>query len=118
MSYPKNGHYTQVLWRATEYVGCGEASIPVKANRGLRRNNNRPGRGKNKRPNKTKANKGGKRGKNDKNEGKGDSSGKGDGNNVQSKTGKGQVTGGFQCHIQVCRYARYVLIHCTCVFAL
>ncbi|KAL9180008.1 hypothetical protein ACHAXT_007978 [Thalassiosira profunda] len=24
--YPQNGHLTQVLWRATEYVGCGEAS--------------------------------------------------------------------------------------------
>ncbi len=24
-SYPSNGHMTQVLWRATEYVGCGEA---------------------------------------------------------------------------------------------
>ena len=26
--YPANGHYTQALWRATEYVGCGEASKP------------------------------------------------------------------------------------------
>jgi len=23
--YPKNAHYTQVVWRATQYVGCGEA---------------------------------------------------------------------------------------------
>ena len=25
MGYPDNGHMTQCLWRATEYVGCGEA---------------------------------------------------------------------------------------------
>lgn len=25
MGYPDNGHMTQVLWRATLYVGCGEA---------------------------------------------------------------------------------------------
>lgn len=24
-SYPKNAHYTQVVWRATQYVGCGES---------------------------------------------------------------------------------------------
>ena len=24
--YPQNGHLTQVVWRATKYVGCGEAS--------------------------------------------------------------------------------------------
>lgn len=24
--YPENGHLTQVLWRATKYVGCAEAS--------------------------------------------------------------------------------------------
>lgn len=24
--YPDCGHMTQALWRATEYVGCGEAS--------------------------------------------------------------------------------------------
>ncbi|KAL3791119.1 hypothetical protein ACHAW5_004537 [Stephanodiscus triporus] len=24
-SYPKNAHMTQVVWRATQYVGCGEA---------------------------------------------------------------------------------------------
>ena len=26
--YPKNSHLTQVLWRATKYVGCAEASKP------------------------------------------------------------------------------------------
>eukprot|EP00584_Thalassiosira_punctigera_P019946 CAMPEP_0172571812 /NCGR_PEP_ID=MMETSP1067-20121228/132666_1 /TAXON_ID=265564 ORGANISM="Thalassiosira punctigera, Strain Tpunct2005C2" /NCGR_SAMPLE_ID=MMETSP1067 /ASSEMBLY_ACC=CAM_ASM_000444 /LENGTH=387 /DNA_ID=CAMNT_0013364225 /DNA_START=182 /DNA_END=1345 /DNA_ORIENTATION=- len=26
--YPANGHLTQVLWRATKYVGCGDASWP------------------------------------------------------------------------------------------
>lgn len=25
-SFPSNGHYTQVGWRATEYLGCGQAS--------------------------------------------------------------------------------------------
>lgn len=25
LSYPANGHMTQVVWRATRYVGCGEA---------------------------------------------------------------------------------------------
>jgi len=25
VGYPENGHMTQALWRATEYVGCGEA---------------------------------------------------------------------------------------------
>lgn len=24
-AYPKNAHYTQVVWRATQYVGCGES---------------------------------------------------------------------------------------------
>lgn len=24
-NYPKNAHYTQVVWRATQYVGCGES---------------------------------------------------------------------------------------------
>eukprot|EP00568_Trieres_chinensis_P018000 CAMPEP_0183327354 /NCGR_PEP_ID=MMETSP0160_2-20130417/83718_1 /TAXON_ID=2839 ORGANISM="Odontella Sinensis, Strain Grunow 1884" /NCGR_SAMPLE_ID=MMETSP0160_2 /ASSEMBLY_ACC=CAM_ASM_000250 /LENGTH=392 /DNA_ID=CAMNT_0025495479 /DNA_START=135 /DNA_END=1316 /DNA_ORIENTATION=+ len=24
--YPVNGHFTQVIWRSTEYLGCGEAS--------------------------------------------------------------------------------------------
>ncbi|KAL7537224.1 hypothetical protein ACHAWF_005700 [Thalassiosira exigua] len=26
LSYPKNAHYTQVVWRGTKYVGCGEHS--------------------------------------------------------------------------------------------
>lgn len=26
VSYPSNGHYTQVLWRASAYVGCADAS--------------------------------------------------------------------------------------------
>ncbi len=26
--WPQNGHMTAALWRATEYVGCGEASMP------------------------------------------------------------------------------------------
>ena len=26
--WPKNGHLTQVLWRGSKYVGCGEASKP------------------------------------------------------------------------------------------
>jgi len=26
--YPENGHFTQVLWRATAYVGCADASQP------------------------------------------------------------------------------------------
>jgi hypothetical protein len=25
LSYPANAHYTQVVWRATQYVGCGES---------------------------------------------------------------------------------------------
>ncbi|KAL3808881.1 hypothetical protein ACHAXA_010936 [Cyclostephanos tholiformis] len=25
LPYPSNAHYTQVVWRATQYVGCGEA---------------------------------------------------------------------------------------------
>jgi len=25
LPYPKNAHYTQVVWRATQYVGCGES---------------------------------------------------------------------------------------------
>jgi len=24
-AYPKNAHYTQVVWRSTQYVGCGES---------------------------------------------------------------------------------------------
>ena len=27
-NWPGNGHLTQVLWRASKYVGCGEASKP------------------------------------------------------------------------------------------
>ena len=27
--YPQNGHLTQVLWRSSENVGCGEASKPI-----------------------------------------------------------------------------------------
>ncbi|KAL7539703.1 hypothetical protein ACHAWF_006485 [Thalassiosira exigua] len=26
--YPDNGHLTQVLWRGTQYIGCGEAERP------------------------------------------------------------------------------------------
>ena len=60
LPYPKNGHYTQVLWRATEYVGCADVGVLVRGKsdkeRVLRRNNNgknnnRPGRGKAGRPN-------------------------------------------------------------------
>ena len=148
LSYPKNGHYTQVLWRATEFVGCADVGVAVrgktrKIRRTLRRkrpgkrgkaggrnrpggsirpkNNKRPGKRPNhrpgKRPNKkprpnvnnnqpgrtptheakvAKNDKGGKRGKNGKENG--------------SKTDKEDATegGSFQCHIQVCRYARYV----------
>ncbi|KAL3789694.1 hypothetical protein ACHAWO_001042 [Cyclotella atomus] len=118
LDYPRNGHYTQVLWRATEFVGCGEASTSVKrgSSRDLRRNQRpgkRPGRGNNA--------KGGKRGKNDKpnggkgnggkgNGGKGNggkgNGGKGNGGKGGSKADKDEDTGSFQCQIQVCRYAR------------
>lgn len=112
--YPKNGHFTQVLWRATEYVGCGEAGVPIKKNRELRRakepKNGGGGRGK-KKPNRGKTAKnakGGKRGKtNNKNEGKGNG-GKGNAGKGQGKADKDEDAGGFECQIQVCRYARYV----------
>lgn len=31
-SYPSNAHYTQVVWRATQYVGCGESVRNVGGN--------------------------------------------------------------------------------------
>lgn len=31
-SYPKNAHYTQVVWRATQYVGCGESVQTINGN--------------------------------------------------------------------------------------
>mmetsp|Transcript_24358 Transcript_24358/g.39939 ORF Transcript_24358/g.39939 Transcript_24358/m.39939 type:complete len:258 (+) Transcript_24358:545-1318(+) len=31
--YPDNGHLTQVLWRATKYVGCADASRPYDGGR-------------------------------------------------------------------------------------
>jgi len=31
--YPDNGHFTQVLWRATEYVGCSDQTALYKKNK-------------------------------------------------------------------------------------
>lgn len=30
LPYPSNGHLTQVLWRASRYLGCGEAAKPYR----------------------------------------------------------------------------------------
>eukprot|EP00804_Cyclotella_cryptica_P030143 CCRYP_009565-RA/>CCRYP_009565-RA protein AED:0.40 eAED:0.43 QI:226/0.66/0.75/1/0.66/0.75/4/0/295 len=32
-NYPENGHFTQVLWRATEYVGCSDQTALYKTNK-------------------------------------------------------------------------------------
>ena len=33
LSYPDNGHLTQILWRATRYVGCADAVRPYDGGR-------------------------------------------------------------------------------------
>jgi hypothetical protein len=119
--YPANAHYTQVLWRSTEYVGCADATASVKrdsiggAERLLKRGGgkNRPNKKPNKKPNKRPGKKPNKKPgnkakatKTNKNAKKGDGKGQNSGKDQNTKSDKDNIGGSLQCQIQVCRYAR------------